>query len=61
MFGYAEASVGIGLTVGTALGSFVYSLFGYLMVFYSFAIIAAFILFLCYIMMPNSLNSPEEY
>lgn len=47
--------------VGPALGSFVYSLVGYQMVFYVFSVIATVILFACIVFMPNSLNYAQEF
>ena len=59
--GYAEAAVGIGLTFGPAMGSLIYSYFGYEMVFYSFGMVSFIVLFICALCIPSSVNEIIQY
>ena len=54
--GYLEASEGMGLMMGPALGSVVYGAFGYEWAFYSFSIMIVMTFVVQMIFLPNHLN-----
>ena len=45
---------------GPALGSLIYSLAGYEMVFYSFGTFAFIVFFMCLFVIPSSVNTPID-
>jgi MFS family permease len=54
--GYIEAAIGIGLLIGPIIGSFFYSLLGYLWSFIVFGIIIFITLWPIHFMLPAYLN-----
>jgi MFS family permease len=58
--GYLEASEGMGLMIGPALGSVMYGVLGYDWAFYAFSIMIVMTFFVQLIFLPSSLNSEDD-
>ena len=54
--GWAEAATGVGLVMGPALGSFIYSFLGYMFTFIAFGILLMIGMILIFFLLPASVN-----
>ena len=56
IIGYLEASIGLGMILGPAIGASIYSLFGYAGTFYAFGMINIILAIILYMLFPTKKN-----